>query len=115
MKKAQLPAFTECIRRMHKHDPQTREEGFAALLPHAHEYVDQLMAEFRTETDHGLRCWLLELIGEARSPVAYPLLVEHLHSDDDSLGSWAIYGLRSLGTKEARRALWNAGVGEEVT
>ena len=113
MKKARRLSFAECICLMHRHDPQVREDGFAALRSQVHEYVDQLMAEFRNENDHGLRCWLLELISEAQSPVTYPLLVEYLHTDDDSLRFWAIYGLRRLGTKEARHALWEAGVRDE--
>jgi hypothetical protein len=96
---------------MRKHDPQTREDGFHALLPHAAEYIDELMAEFQTEKDHGLRCWLLELIGEARSEKAFDLLCEHIQSSNESLRDRAILGLRKLNTREARRALFNAGVG----
>jgi HEAT repeat protein len=79
------------------------------LSEHAHEHVERLMLEFRAETRHGLRCWLLELIGEAQSPQAFPLLLEYVSSDDDSLRGWAIRGLKKLNTKEARRALWEAG------
>jgi len=96
---------------MRKHSPQTREDGFYTLLPHAAEYIDELMAEFQTEKDHGLRCWLLELIGEARSEKAFDLLCEQLKSSDESLRDWAIRGLRNLNTREARRALFDAGVG----
>jgi HEAT repeats len=96
---------------MRKRSPQTMEDGFYALLPHAAEHIDELMAEFQTEKDHGLRCWLLELIGEARSEKAFDLLCEQLQSSDESLRSWAIRGLRKLNTKEARRALFDAGVG----
>jgi hypothetical protein len=36
------------------------------LLPVAAEHVTELIDEFNTEhDDHGLRCWLLELIGAA--------------------------------------------------
>jgi len=69
------------------------------------------MAEFQTEKDHGLRCWLLELIGEARSEKAFDLLCEQLQSSDESLREWAIRGLRKLNTREARRALFDAGIG----
>ena len=68
------------------------------------------MAEFQTEKDHGLRCWLLELIGEARSAKAFDLLREQLHSSDESMRYWAIHGLRELNTREARQALFDAGV-----
>ena len=69
------------------------------------------MAEFQTEKDHGLRCWLLELIGEARSEKAFDLLCEQIQSSDESLRDWAIRGLRKLNTREARRALFDAGIG----
>jgi hypothetical protein len=94
---------------MRRHNSQTQEDGFGLLLPHAAEHVDELMAEFaREQDDHGLRCWLLELIGEARSPKALALLVEQLHSDDESFRSWAVRGLQRLDTKEAREQLWRA-------
>jgi len=59
-------------------------------------HVDELMDEFARETDHGLRCWLLELIGEARSPRAFDLLAAESHGDDEALRSWARRGLNRL-------------------
>lgn len=97
------------MRQMRKRDPQAREDGFHTLRPHAAEHLDALITEFRREGDHGLRCWLLELIGEARSPAAFPLLLEQLHADDDALRWWAVRGLELLDTKDARRALRTAG------
>jgi hypothetical protein len=102
------------MRLMRKRNPQLQEDGFYFLLPHAGEHVEQLMNEFSQETDHGLCCWLLELIGEARSPQALPLFLEHLNGDDRSLQYWAIYGLKKLNTKEARRILWEAGVSQKM-
>ena len=95
------------MRLMRKHDPQLREDGFHTLLPVAGEHVTELIDEFNAERDdHGLRCWLLELIGEARSPLAFKLLAEQLHSTDESYSLWAARGLEKLDTKEARRLLW---------
>ena len=87
---------------MRKHDAQLQEEGFHILLPHAHEYVAQLIEEFSPETDPGLRCWLLELLAEAKDPNTLPLFLEYRQSDER--------GLIQLHTKEARRALWEAGI-----
>lgn len=95
---------------MRKHNPQLREDGFHLLRPYAHEYTQQLLDEFAREINPGLRCWLLELLSEARDPKTFPLFVEHLQSDEGSLRFWAIRGLKLLNTKEARRALWEAGV-----
>jgi hypothetical protein len=86
------------------------EDGFHFLLPHAAEHVEALMAEFEAETDHGLRCWLLELIGAARSAKAFNLLREQLQSSDEALRRRAICGLEDLDTPEARRVLFEAGV-----
>jgi HEAT repeat protein len=91
---------------MRKHDPQTREDGFHYLLPRVDEYLDALIAEFRKESEHGLRRWLLELIGHSKNPAAYPLLAEFAKDKDDSLREWAIKGLRNLDTKEARTLLY---------
>src|SRR6185369_11252742 len=100
MPKRKFPGFDACMQMMRKRDPQLQEDGFWYLLPHAHEYVDELMAEFHKETDHGLRCWLLELIGHARSPQAFALLLEHLRGDDESFWTYAMRGLKALDTKE---------------
>jgi thymidylate synthase ThyX len=60
-------AFSQAMRLMRKHDPQLREDGFAMLKPIAADVLPQLIAVFEEESDHGLRCWLLEMIGDARS------------------------------------------------
>jgi hypothetical protein len=85
-----------------------QEEGFHLLLGRAHEHVDRLIREFSTETEHGLRCWLIELIGAARSPAALPFLAEQLRSPDAVFREWASQGLEHLGTRAARQALWGA-------
>ncbi|MEV7803324.1 hypothetical protein AB0O28_10305 [Microbispora sp. NPDC088329] len=50
---------------------------FHGLRSYAADHVAELIDEFRAEhEDRGLRCWSLELIAEARSPKALPLLAE---------------------------------------
>ncbi|WP_246157432.1 HEAT repeat domain-containing protein [Catellatospora sichuanensis] len=101
--------FRDCMRLMRSRDPQEMEDGFHDLLPHAAGYVPELIAAFeREQEDHGLRCWLLELLGGARSEAALPVFREHLYGDDTSLRFWAVSGLRNLGTRQARRELWQA-------
>ena len=102
------PDFQRCMWMMRRHNAQTQEDGFHALLPFAGEFLDELIAEYQSEHDHGLRCWLLELIGEAKSPRAFEVLRETLGSDDGAFASWAAISLMKLGTKEARRAVWVA-------
>lgn len=97
------------MRTMRHRDPQTAENGFGLLRAHAAEHVEELIAEFRAERDdHGLRCWLLELIGDARSPVALPLLTELVNGADESFRRWAARDLTQLDTKSARQVLWRA-------
>lgn len=96
--------FREAMWLMRRHDPQRNEDGYHMLLPVAHEHVDELIEAFQEEhDDHGLRCWLLELIGEARSEKALPVLAEQLNSSDEQLQAQAERGLKLLNSKEARR------------
>jgi hypothetical protein len=97
------------MRVMRKQDPQAKEEGFGMLMPVAAQFLTELIDAFETETDHGLRCWLLELIGLARCDDALALLTRELTSDDESLRSWAELGLRELNSRSARTVLWEHG------
>jgi hypothetical protein len=101
-------SFKKCMAMMRKRSPMIQEDGFHWLLPHAGEYVHQMIEEFGKEKDHGLRCWLLELIGSAKSPDAFDFLAGQLRIEDQSLRRWVIRGLKSLDTKEARTLLWQA-------
>src|SRR5205085_262011 len=85
MAKQRFPGFAGCMRLMRKKNAALREEGFHWLLPRAAEFVAELIEEFRREPEHGLRCWLLELIGEARDSRAVELMVEQLHGKDEAL------------------------------
>ncbi|MEH1031453.1 HEAT repeat domain-containing protein [Micromonospora profundi] len=100
--------FQQAMRLMRNHDAQTQEDGFHQLRPYAARHLDELITEFNNETAHGLRCWLLELIGEAHSEQALPVLVEQLHGEDESLRSWAVRGLEKLDTRPARRQIHQA-------
>jgi len=104
-----FPGFDRCMEMMREHDALTQEDGFHLLLPHAHEYVPQLIAAFEVEKDRGdsgLGFWFLELLAEAKSPEAFPLFAACLRSDHALIRSGAIYGLHKLDTKDARRLLW---------
>ncbi|HUE70638.1 MAG TPA: HEAT repeat domain-containing protein [Pirellulaceae bacterium] len=94
---------------MRDRDPQVQEDGFHWLRPQASKHVLELIAEFERESDSGLRCWLLELIGEACDPRAMGVLTQQLHSRDESMRTWAMIGLKKMSTKEARKALYDAG------
>jgi hypothetical protein len=101
--------FERAMREMRSRDPQRREDGFDFLREHADSFVEELIAEFAAERDdHGLRCWLLELVAEARSPRAFSLLTSELWNSDESLRFWAIRGLEMLDTREARTELYRA-------
>lgn len=101
-----VDTFADAMRLMRKHDPQLQEDGFDMLKRIAPDVLPRLIDEFEAEPDHGLRCWLLELIGLARSPAALSTLSKELTSGDESLRDRARRGLEQLGTKEARTILW---------
>jgi hypothetical protein len=74
------------------------------------------VAEYRAETkDFGLRCWLLELLGEARDARTLPLMAELLGASDERLRDRAITALRLLDTPESRRILFEAKVNQPPT
>ncbi|WP_222720845.1 HEAT repeat domain-containing protein [Actinomadura sp. HBU206391] len=101
--------FAWALRAMRSPDARLRGDGFDFLREHADTYVDELIAEFEKEhEDHALRCWFLELVSEARSPRALPVLAGQLESDDESLRLWAVRGLEMLDSREADRELSRA-------
>ena len=100
--------FESAMRLMRKHDPQLQEDGFEFLRSHAADHAEGLMSAFAQEEDHGLRCWLLELIGLARSESAVPLFTALLADPDDTFRYWARRGLELLDSKEARSLLWQS-------
>jgi HEAT repeat protein len=102
------PRFAQALESMRSPNPQLRTHGFDFLREHADAYVDELIAEFDNEQDDELRAWFLELISEARSPRALPVLARQLESDEESARFWAIRGLEMLDTREAREELEKA-------
>lgn len=107
MSKEKTPSYEKCLTLMRKRNPQLAEDGFHWLLPHVELYVDELIQSFESEKDHGLRCWLLELIGEARADEAFEVLSQQALSTDESFSSWGKRELRMLDTKKARTFLYN--------
>lgn len=106
--KDKFPGFKNCMAMMRHRDGQTREDGFHRLLPHAGDYVYELIEEYKQESDLGVRCWLLELIGSAKSPAAVDFLAGELRGPEQRLRHWAVWALKELDTKEARTLLWQA-------
>ncbi|MGI8329157.1 hypothetical protein ACRYCC_04275 [Actinomadura scrupuli] len=101
--------FARALESMRSRDPQVSEDGFDFLREHADSFVGELIAEFeREQDDQGLRCLLLELLAEARSPRALTVLAGQLESVDESLQLWAVRGLEMLDTREAQQELQRA-------
>jgi hypothetical protein len=88
--------ITLCLHRLRLRAIWGRADFFR-LRRLSSEHAEELIAEFRQKEDHGLRCWLLELIGKARSPLELPVLVEQLQNPDDE-------SLMFLGSEKPRRA-----------
>lgn len=106
MSKQRKISFKECLALMRKNDPQLAEDGFHFLRPQAKEHINKLIKSFENEESYSIRCWLLELIGEARSCKAFPILSQQALSSDESLRIWGTRGLKLLDTKDARRFLY---------
>ncbi|MFL6051836.1 MAG: HEAT repeat domain-containing protein [Actinoallomurus sp.] len=98
------------LQSMRSPDPALRAQGFDFLREHADAYVDEIADAFGEERDDELRCLLLELLAEARSPRALAVLADQLDSDDESLRFWATRGLEMLDSADARQALHRARV-----
>lgn len=94
--------FARGMAMIHKHDPQVKEGGFGLVKGVAAAHVHELIGAYTDETDRGVRCWLLESLGEARSSEALPVIVDALASPDDSIRDWGQAGLEKLDTKDAR-------------
>ena len=67
-----FPGLDRCLAMLRNRDAMTQEDGYYALLPRVGEYVEPLIAALHSETDPHLQGWLLELLGEARDPLAFP-------------------------------------------
>ncbi|MEV7801921.1 HEAT repeat domain-containing protein [Microbispora sp. NPDC088329] len=107
--------FRDAMQLMRSSDPQNQEDGFHSLRPYVADHIVEPIGEFRGEhEDHGLRCWLLELIAEARSPEALSLLTEVAQYEDESLRDRALEALNLLGSKEARQVLWRIRANQPI-
>ncbi|MFD0904158.1 hypothetical protein [Actinomadura sediminis] len=97
--------FDQAIQQMREGGAGARADAFDFLREHADAYVAELIAEFEAESDVDLRCLLLELVAEARSPEALDIFRGQLDGMDEPLRFWAVRGLEMLDTREARQAL----------
>ncbi len=98
------PRFTKALEMMRLGDAQESERGYDFLREHADAFVAELVEAFAQQPDPVL----LELIAEARSEAALPLLQAQLDSTDEALQMWAVRGLEMLDTRAAERALAEA-------
>lgn len=107
MNKAQANiSFEKCLELMKDSDPQKQEDGFHFLAKQASNFTSEIILAFEQETDHGLRCWLLELLGEVRDHRATKLLKREVLGTDERFKSWALRGLKEIDTKETRTFLY---------
>lgn len=113
MMRRREPSFQVLLSEMRSRDALKAEGAFYLLLPRAADHVEDLLEAFAQEQSHGVRCWLLELIGEARAERAFDLLRINAASEDEAFRSWAIRGLQKLGTPAARFALFEMGLPRE--
>ncbi len=103
--------FQSAMTLMRGRTANQQEQGFNMVLAHAPKFAAELVEEFRAETDHGLKCWLLELLTHARAEVAFPLFHEMLDASNLIYRDWAVTGLRKLNSKPAKKLLGDRGFG----
>jgi hypothetical protein len=99
-------SFDEALKLMSRHDNQAREEGFRMMLPLADAHQDELLREYETAEDIGLKRWLLDILSNSSGPSVVSTMLEALESPDDSLRHIA-RGALSRGSKAARTSLWH--------
>jgi hypothetical protein len=82
------------------------------LKDNAATHAAELIAAFQAQKNERVRCLLLMTFCDAKLQEAMPLFVEHLRSEEECLRLWSERGLRALNTPEARKVLWEAGLGK---
>jgi hypothetical protein len=113
MSKPHEPTVADLLKMMREGNPQVAEDGFHYLRPRAREHVDELLTALATETNHAMQCWLLELIGEAKSDKGFVALCAYAKSADDSLKAWAVQGLVKLNSRQAKTFLKDNGLAQK--
>jgi hypothetical protein len=78
------------------------------LTAHAKECLPELIGVFRSDEGEWMRLMVLSSIADARLPEAIPFLAEVVREGHASFVPSAASGLSSIGTKDARTALWEA-------
>ena len=101
--------FLSAMERMRSKHANQQEQGYNMLLAHAGKFPEELIAEFRAETDHGLKCWLLELLADSRSEKVFDLFHEMLDASNLTFRDLAVKGLRRLNSKESKKLLSDRG------
>jgi hypothetical protein len=102
-----FPGMAKCAELMRHARGMYQEAIHFDVRDHAKEHLDELISIIRNDDSH-LGAELMDALAEAAVPEAEDFLIENLTSADERRRFWAIYGLKKLDTKSARKALWNA-------
>jgi hypothetical protein len=103
-----FPGLKTCMKMMTSRDAETSEAGFHWLLPHAGEYVDQLIEAYESGDSSISAYWLLELIVAANSADTLPFLTQQLSHPESYFRRLAAQGIQRLGSPEVKQVLWKA-------
>ena len=103
-----FPGVAECLRLLHTRNVRGAWRDIIAyeLANHAAECLSELVAAFQANEDEGVRLNVVSAIAEARLPAAIPFIAEVTKSPHAHLVSYAVKGLKAIGTREAHAALW---------
>ncbi len=111
-----FPGVANCVELLRRRNVKGElvEILCAELRDQAAGHAAELVAACSAERDERVRRILFGVLCEAKLPAAFPVFVEHLRSDDESLRYWSEQGLRALNTPDARKALWQAGLPRRI-
>ena len=103
-----FPGVAECVRLLRQNNVRGAWVNIIAheLAVHAGESLPQLVAVFRSDEGEWVRLMVLMSIAEAKLPGAIPFLAEVARERHPRFAPYAHEGLSTIGTSEARAALW---------
>src|SRR4051812_14343913 len=98
-----FPGVAECLRLVRAGKARGAWADIVAyeLAAHASEYLDELVAAFRTGEDETMRQTALTAVADARLPTTVPFLVEVIREQHPHYVPIAERGLAAIETKEA--------------
>ena len=81
------------------------EAAYAELAAKAAKYVPNLLTALKHAQDPYTRGKIIELLGDAGSAAAVPVLAAELAHADQDVRQWAVHSLQAIGGVEAQKLI----------